>query len=339
MNKEKANILLVDDDEDVLLAAKYLLKKHFSKVFAEIGPDNVAQLLSQNTINVALLDMNYSMGETSGQDGLNLLKKIRDLSPGTRVILMTAYGDIDLAIKAIKEGAFDFIVKPWDNVKLVSTIQSALKKTKASEMESRKSSGQKTSSNLSKYKPFSEVERIFMFLDLRASTTIAEKLGHVKYFELLNDFFSDIAKPIAKYDGEIYQYVGDEVVITWDISKGLSDDHCLHCFFDITETINNLKNRYLKRYSIFPQFKAGMHVGTVSTGMVGTIKKEIIYTGDVLNTASRIENLCNRHHVNLLISKELVDKLSFSGAYKPKKIGATVLKGKSAETSLYSIVK
>jgi len=339
MNKEKANILLVDDDEDVLIAAKFLLKKHFTKVFTEIGPDNVEYLLSHNTINVALLDMNYSMGETSGQDGLNLLKKIHNLSPNTRVILMTAYGDIDLAIKAIKEGAFDFIVKPWDNAKLVSTIQSALKKTITSEIESRKASDQKISPNLDKYPPFSEVERIFMFLDLKASTTIAEKLGHVRYFELLNDFFSDIAKPIAKYDGEIYQYVGDEVVISWDIKIGLVDDHCLHCFFDIVETINSLKNRYLKKYSIFPQFKAGMHVGMVSTGTVGTIKKEIIYTGDVLNTASRIESLCNQHQVNLLISKELVNKLSFSGTYKPKKIGATVLKGKSAETSLYSVVK
>ncbi len=339
MNKENANILLVDDDEDVLMAAKFLLKKHFSKVFAEAGPDNVTQLLSQHTINVALLDMNYSMGETSGRDGFNLLKKIRDLSPDTRVILMTAYGDIDLAIKAIKEGAFDFIVKPWDNVKLVSTIQSALKKRNISEMESRQATNLQATPDLHENKAFSEVERIFMFLDMRDSTTIAEKLGHVRYFELLNDFFSDIAEPIAKYKGEIYQYVGDEVVITWNMQKGLFDDHCLHCFFDITETIENLKSRYLKKYSIFPQFKAGMHVGMVSTGSVGTIKKEIIYTGDVLNTASRIENLCNQHQVNLLLSKELVNKLSFSGVYKPKKIGATVLKGKSAETSLFSVVK
>lgn len=337
MKKEAANILLIDDDEDVLIAANFLLKKHFTNIFTENGPENVPDLIRRHNMHVALLDMNYTLGETSGQDGLNLLNKIREISPGTRVILMTAYGDIDLAIKAIKEGAFDFIVKPWDNTKLVSTIQSALKKTITTGEATIENPALITAPKMPGIKPLSVVERIFMFLDLRGSTTIAEKLGHVLYFELLNDFFSDIAKPIARHNGEIYQYVGDEVVVSWNIKKGMTHNYCIDCFFSIKNTIKKMGDNYFKKYRIYPQFKAGMHVGTVSTGTVGTIKKEIIYTGDVLNTASRIENLCNQHHVDLLISEELVKRLDFSRAYRPVKIGARVLKGKSAKTGLYTV--
>ena len=128
MSKEEAKILLIDDDDDILLAAKFLLKKHFTTIITAGGPDSIDDLLASNKFDIALLDMNYTTGATSGKEGLELLKKIKKDSPPTQVIMMTAYGDIDLAIKAIKEGASDFIVKPWDNAKLVSTVLTAYKK-------------------------------------------------------------------------------------------------------------------------------------------------------------------------------------------------------------------
>ncbi len=338
MKKEQANILVIDDDEDVLIAARFLLKRHFTNIFAENGPENVPRLIRQYPMHIALLDMNYTLGETSGKDGLSLLKKIREISPQTRVILMTAYGDIDLAIKAIKEGAFDFIIKPWDNAKLISTIKSALKKRGEVSAET----GSLPAFNDQREIPearLSEVERVFMFLDLKGSTTTAEKLGHVLYFELLNDFFSDIAEPVAQFHGEIYQYVGDEVVVSWDAQNEKSLNACLDCFFNIKDTMEARKNKYFNKYGLFPQFKAGMHMGVVSTGTVGTIKKEIIYTGDVLNTTSRIENMCNQHQVELLISEELAGRIDFSGRYSPVKIGARVLKGKRAKTGLYTVLR
>ncbi len=339
MIKEDANILVIDDDEDVLIAARFLLKRHFTNIYAENGPENVPRLITQHPMHIALLDMNYTLGETSGKDGLSLLKKIREISPETRVILMTAYGDIDLAIKAIKEGAFDFIIKPWDNTKLVSTIKSALKKSVGKEEKTIENPKKGITSSLKGTKRFSEVERIFMFLDLKGSTAIAEKLGHVLYFELLNDFFSDIAEPVAKHNGEIYQYVGDEVVISWNTQKNTTLNACLDCFFSIKDTIARAGDKYLTKYGVYPYFKAGMHVGLVSTGTVGTLKKEIIYTGDVLNTASRIENMCNQHRVEILLSEELAHRLDFSGPYTSVKIGAKVLKGKSAKTGLYTVVR
>jgi adenylate cyclase len=176
-----------------------------------------------------------------------------------------------------------------------------------------------------------------MFLDIRSSTEIAETLGHIQYFELLNDFFRDIAEPIAKNGGQIYQYVGDEVVVSWDLGEGLDKGNCLHCFFDIVDTIKRLASKYEQKYTKVPSFKAGMHFGKVSRGTVGSLKKEIIYTGDVLNTASRIEGLCNQHKVDLLLSKDLVDRLPKNNNYLPERIGEINLRGKSTEIILFTI--
>jgi class 3 adenylate cyclase len=337
MNKEEANILLVDDDEDILLAAKFLLKKHFTRISTAGSQAAAGELLNRQRFDLALLDMNYSLGATSGQEGFDLLNQIRRRSPHTRVIMMTAYGDIDLAIRAIKEGAVDFIVKPWDNAKLVSTVLGALKMGMARNESDTGSGGEDLNTSSLYQTPFSEVERIFMFLDIKSSTSIAEQLGHLRYFELLNDFFKDITDPISRNKGHIYQYVGDEVVVSWDLENGLNEANCLNCFFDIVETMNELAQLYQEKYSLIPNFKAGMHFGKVTTGTVGTLKKEIIYTGDVLNTASRIEGLCNRHGVNLLLSKELIDRLPISNNFIPRRIGEINLRGKSTDIMLYTV--
>lgn len=332
MEEKKGDILLIDDDEDVLLAAKFILKRHFASITTANSPEMVDELLDRNSFDVVLLDMNYSAGATSGQEGFELLKRINNKAPATRVVMMTAYGDIDLAIKAIKEGAIDFIVKPWDNAKMVSTVLSAYNKT--TDIPSTIKSGKKIQQE--EDVEMSEEERIFMFLDITSSTAIAEQLGHIKYFELLNDFFKDIDEPIGKNKGEIYQYVGDEVVVTWPLHLGVENSNCLNCFFDIVTTIHDLSDGYVEKYDLVPNFKAGMHYGKVSTGTIGTLKKEVIYTGDVLNTTSRIEGLCNMHGVNLLLSENLREKLPQDMKYIPKRIGELILRGKSAKVTLYT---
>lgn len=331
MEEKKGNILLIDDDEDVLLAAKFILKRHFASITTANSPDVVGQLLENKEFDVVLLDMNYSAGATSGQEGFELSRRINELSPFTRVVMMTAYGDIDLAIKAIKEGATDFIVKPWDNAKMVATVLAAYKKTVEIP-----STVNKTKKENTEDVGMSEEERIFMFLDITSSTSIAEQLGHVRYFELLNDFFKDIDEPIERHKGEIYQYVGDEVVVTWPLTTGVDNANCLNCFFEIVATINDLSADYIKKYNLVPNFKAGMHYGKVSTGTIGTLKKEIIYTGDVLNTTSRIEGLCNLHNVNVLLSKNLFDRLPENQTYTAKRIGELILRGKSSKVTLYT---
>ncbi len=127
MTKQSGNILILDDDEHILLTTKVVLKKHFNNVRVLSSPATLLNTLKQETFEVVLLDMNFSAGSTSGAEGLKLLKSILETSPDTYVILMTAYGDINLAVKAMKLGAMDFVVKPWDNDKLVATVRAACK--------------------------------------------------------------------------------------------------------------------------------------------------------------------------------------------------------------------
>jgi len=126
MAKKKGKIIIIDDDEDILRAARLFLKQHVAEVHTEKTPDIIPELLKNNTYNVILLDMNFAKGETSGQEGFSWLRKIHEIDPSVVVILITAFGDVEMAVRAIKEGATDFVLKPWQNEKLLATISSAL---------------------------------------------------------------------------------------------------------------------------------------------------------------------------------------------------------------------
>ncbi len=119
-------ILIVDDNKDVLEALRYLLEEDF-EVSTEGSPKSLVSLVTREEFEVVLLDMNFAVGINTGNEGLFWLKEILAIKPETVVILMTAYGNVDLAVKAIKEGATDFVLKPWDNDKMLSTLQAALK--------------------------------------------------------------------------------------------------------------------------------------------------------------------------------------------------------------------
>jgi DNA-binding NtrC family response regulator len=127
MLKTKATILIIDDDEDVLLSAKLLLKKQYENVITRNNPKEINQLISKKKIDVIVLDMNYRIGFNDGKEGMYWLEHILSINPKTVVILMTAYGEVELAVNAIKLGAFDFILKPWSNEKFLATIQAGLK--------------------------------------------------------------------------------------------------------------------------------------------------------------------------------------------------------------------
>jgi DNA-binding NtrC family response regulator len=131
MKPEACDILIVDDDSEVLLAAELVLKKAFETVVTASDPAQIEALLGQRAFDVILLDMNFSAGATSGQEGLRWLKRAQALAPETKVILMTAYGGIEAAVNAIREGAADFVVKPWDNAKLVATVSAVSRLARA----------------------------------------------------------------------------------------------------------------------------------------------------------------------------------------------------------------
>ncbi|MBP6390259.1 MAG: adenylate/guanylate cyclase domain-containing protein [Flavobacteriales bacterium] len=184
-----------------------------------------------------------------------------------------------------------------------------------------------------------EEERIFMFLDMKSSTTIAEELGHVKYFGLLNRYYADMSDAILASSGEICQYVGDEVVITWTLEKGLRGNDCLECFFRIKEHLSAQAATYQKDFGRVPDFKAGLHCGHVTTGEIGTVRKDIIFTGDVMNTTARIQSLCNENGVDLLVSDAMMTRMRVSGDYQVRELGARELKGKDERVKLFTVWK
>ncbi|HEY5327155.1 MAG TPA: sigma 54-interacting transcriptional regulator, partial [Mucilaginibacter sp.] len=128
MTLKKSTVLIVDDDTDVLTAVKLLLKTEAQEVITEKNPENLNWLLQRNQVDLVLLDMNFNSAINTGNEGLYWLRKIKEWKPNVCVIMITAYGDIDLAVRSLKEGANDFIVKPWHNEKLIDTIKELLDK-------------------------------------------------------------------------------------------------------------------------------------------------------------------------------------------------------------------
>lgn len=193
---------------------------------------------------------------------------------------------------------------------------------------------------LGRYHRPNEVERIFMFLDLSNSTTIAEKLGHIKFFNLLKDFFSDMTDPILNSQGEIYQYIGDEIVISWPVRRSIiKHNQPITCFFRIEESIYQRRKYYNKKYGLLPVFKAAIHKGHVVVGEMGAIKREIVYSGDILNTTSRMMEQCTVFHQKLIISNEVLELIPQDKKinYELHHLGELALRGKTRKCHLYGV--
>ena len=188
-----------------------------------------------------------------------------------------------------------------------------------------------------KYRIPKAEDRIFMFLDLNSSTTIAESLDEINYHRLLKDFFADITNPIVDNSGEIYQYVGDEIVVAWSLEKGVRDNHCIQCFFNMKTEIAKKRDYYYKSYGLVPSFKAGIHSGTVIAGEIGIFKRDITFSGDVLNTAARIRSMCKEFGVELIASSELLHHLHSTGQFIIRQLGSIELRGKKKKIELSSL--
>ena len=176
-----------------------------------------------------------------------------------------------------------------------------------------------------------------MFLDLSSSTTIAEKLGPVKYHKFINSYFFDIDEAIVESEGEIYQYVGDEAVISWKDNNGFKNANCIRCFFRVKDRINFFSEKYEKEYGIVPGFKAGLHFGHVVTGEIGDSKKEIVFNGDVLNTAARVQAQCNTLGKAFLVTEDILERIELPDEFISESLGKYTLRGKVQETEIFNI--
>ncbi|WP_243471704.1 adenylate/guanylate cyclase domain-containing protein [Winogradskyella sp. MH6] len=185
------------------------------------------------------------------------------------------------------------------------------------------------------HRPKSET-RLFMFSDMKSSTHIAETLGHDTYFEFLASYYNDLSDAILRHKGEVYQYVGDEIVLTWPSTTARFVPLSLDCFYAMKADLERRRPFYLQQYGVYPDFKAAIHIGEVTTGEIGALKKDIFFTGDVLNTAARLQSECQTYGVDLLVSKAVVDAVP-SAQYPFESLGSVQLKGKTQAVEVFLV--
>ena len=181
-----------------------------------------------------------------------------------------------------------------------------------------------------------EEERIFMFLDLASSTKLAEQLEHIKYSALIQDCFIDINKVVRKYNADIYQYVGDEVVVSWP-AEDLQNYACTEFFFAVQERLGRRKQYYLQTYGVLPSFKAGLHMGIVTMVEVGDVKRDIAYHGDTLNVAARLEGLCKETQQPILVSAVVKERLKLDEKYTTISLGHRKLSGREIPVEIFGL--
>ncbi|HTE28001.1 adenylate/guanylate cyclase domain-containing protein [Flavitalea sp.] len=197
---------------------------------------------------------------------------------------------------------------------------------------------------LGKYRTPKEEERIFMFMDLKSSTAIAEQLGHLKYSSFIRDCFFDINELLFPHRAQVYQYAGDEIILTWAEKEGLKNSYCIRFYFATVEQFHKRSDYYLANYGMVPNFKAGVHSGQVTAVEIGEVKREIAYHGDTLNVASRIQSVCNEFNKSFLSSEFLFGKIQsnqdfLDGSFSAEALGKILLKGKTEKVGIVSIEK
>jgi adenylate cyclase len=188
---------------------------------------------------------------------------------------------------------------------------------------------------LGRYRRPRELYAVFMFVDVRGSTPLAEQLGHEQYSAFLRDFFNDVSAAIHQAKGEVYQYVGDEVVLVWPGARRAR--HWLACFQSMRDALLAVTPAYEAKYGAAPAFKAGVHAGQVIATEVGTLQRAHVYHGDVLNAASRIQAKCNETGFDLLVSEEAVLGMACGDLGRFEKVGALPLRGKAEQLVIYGL--
>lgn len=175
---------------------------------------------------------------------------------------------------------------------------------------------------------------IFMFLQIDEAESISRELGLLKFYNFFNDIIYDITPPLIAFRGRIYQYVDNEIVFYWHPEEGRKDGACLRAFYGFCDRLYEHREKYLNQYGVYPVLKAALHVGDVVQGEIGYGKTEIDFSGDVLNTCSRILQKTNLEN-QVVISSDLKDLLDLPSIYASDALGAISLEGKSKPLALF----
>ena len=180
-------------------------------------------------------------------------------------------------------------------------------------------------------------ERFFLFVDVVGSTAIAERLGPAAVHEFLNRVFQLASDPVDDHAGEVYQYVGDEMVITWTVPEGRVAARPLACLFAIEDALKQAGQDFERDFGAVPRLRAALHAGPVTTGEVGGSRRAIVFHGDVMNTASRIENATRELQRPFLVSEDALSRLDGKDAYTLVDLGPQQLRGRAAPVRVYAV--
>jgi adenylate cyclase len=192
---------------------------------------------------------------------------------------------------------------------------------------------------LGRYHRPREETRIFLLIDVRGSTQIAEQLGNLRYHAFLRRFISDVTGSVVRHRGDVHRYVGDEVIFTWTAAEGLRDAACVRAVFAISDTLAAARPEYEAEFGVIPDFWSGLHLGRVVAGEIGTIKHEIAYLGDALNVAARIEQACKQLQHRFLASADVIAALDLPKEIAKTSIGRTDLPGVAEPVELFAMTR
>ncbi len=192
---------------------------------------------------------------------------------------------------------------------------------------------------LGRYHTPREEERALLFLDLVGSTAIAERIGATRFLELVNRFVYDVGAALEGSGGTIYQYVGDEAIVTWRLDKTRDLSDAVEVVFRLRARIAARGDEYRSRFGVMPAFRAALHAGPVVAGEIGDSKLEIVLLGDTVNTTARIEQSCRDFDRDFLASAEALSLASLPAGTRSEAMPAVALKGKSQQVELYAITR
>jgi adenylate cyclase len=173
-------------------------------------------------------------------------------------------------------------------------------------------------------------ERAFLLIDMKDSTGLAERLGAIKFHELLNLFFRDIADAALECEAEIHKYVGDEAILTWPGDRGLADGACLSCPFVAQDFIASNSDRYRQRFGVVPEFRAALHRGEIVAGEIGDLRREIAYVGDTLNVAARLLDAAKTLGRNVMVSTDLLERAILPPGLVAEPLPMLAVRGRNA---------
>ena len=181
-------------------------------------------------------------------------------------------------------------------------------------------------------------ERALLFIDMRSSTAIAERLGELRFMDFLNRFITDLSLAVAEAGGDIHKYVGDEIIATWRLAAGTNEPGCVRACFSALDRLAARGGDYEREFGLSADFRAGLHCGPVVVGELGYLKKEIALIGDTMNTAARIEQACRGADCRVLASAALLERLAALPAGVAKRtLGSLPLRGKSQAIEIYAL--